>query len=187
MIVRASLGGLILAAALAGLPLSASLAQGMTGAATPTPRGPTYDANAEFHAGLNALADGKFRAAKLNFEHVLAMVPDQPMALSMLGQSEAGLGDLRGAARAYEASLRADPHQIVPARDLAIANEKLGRHDKALIQFQKLKQRADACGDACAEAGDLSGAVRDVEAAMASNNGAAGQSAPTGAAKAPAN
>jgi predicted Zn-dependent protease len=150
----------------------------MGGGGLPNARGPVYDPGKEFHAGVDALGAGKFRAARQNFEHVLAMIPDQPVALSMLGQSDAGLGDLKGAARAYDASLHADPHQIVPARELAITDEKLGRHDKALIQLQTLRQRADACGDNCAEAGDLSGAVRDVEAAMASN-GQASQSSKT--------
>ena len=178
---RANLGALVLAPLvallLAALPLTASHAQGMTGAATPTARGPSYDPNDEFHKGAEALGAGRYRAAKQNFEHVLAMVPDQPVALSMLGQSEAGLGDLKGAARAFEASLHADPHQVLPARELALTDEKLGRHDKALAQLQKLKVRADACADSCAEAGDLSGAVRDVEAALSQANQASAQSA----------
>jgi tetratricopeptide (TPR) repeat protein len=178
MFLRVTGGACVLAAALATLPIQAR-AQGMSGAATPTPRGPTYDPNKEFHQGIEALGAGKYRAAKQNFEHVLEMIPDQAVALSLLGQSEAGLGDLKGAAHAYEDSLHADPHQIIPARDLAIADEKLGRHDKALVQLQKLKQRADACGESCAEAGDLSGAVRDVEAAMSANSQAAAPSTKT--------
>jgi len=169
MIIRPAVGTLILAAALAGLPLSTSLAQGsmgMTGAATPAARGPAYDPNREFHAGTDALAAGKFRPAKTKFEHVLAMIPDHPAALYLLAQAEAGLGDWRGAARDDAASLHADPHQVFAARDLALADEKLGRHDQAAAQLQKLQQRAQACGDSCAEAGDLQGAVRDVEAAM---------------------
>ena len=174
---RAVFGALALVAAVSVLPLAASASDGgMGGGGLPSARGPVYDPNKEFHAGIEALGAGKFRAAKQNFEHVLAMIPNQPVALSMLGQSEAGLGDLKGAARAYETSLHADPHQIVPVRELAIIDEKLGRHDRALIQLQALKQRAEACGESCAEAGDLSGAVRDVEAAMASNSQAASQS-----------
>ena len=180
MLNRVVFSALALATALSLPPLAASASDGgMGGGGVPTARGPAYDPNKEFHAGIEALGAGKFRAAKQNFEHVLAMVPDQPVALSMLGQSEAGLGDLKGAARAFEASLHADPHQIIPARELAITDEKLGRHDKALAQLQSLKQRADACGESCAEAGDLSGAVRDVEAALASNSQAASQSTKT--------
>jgi len=168
---RAAFGALALVAAVSALPLAARASDGgMGGGGVPNARGPAFDPNKEFHAGVDALGAGKYRAAKQNFEHVLAMIPNQPAALSMLGQADAGLGDLKGAARAYDASLHADPHQIVPARELAITNEKLGRHDKALTELQSLKQRAEACGDNCAEAGDLSGAVRDVEAAMAANS-----------------
>jgi len=187
MLNRAVFGALALAAVVIVPPLSASASDGgMAGGGVPNARGPTYDPNKELHAGIEALGAGKFKAARQNFEHVLAMIPDQPVALSMLGQSEAGLGDLKGAARAYEASLHADPHQIVPARELAITDEKLGRHDKALAQLQDLKQRAQTCGDSCAEAGDLSGAVRDVEAVLAPNSQAASQSTNTLAAKTPA-
>jgi tetratricopeptide (TPR) repeat protein len=163
----ARLTSAVLTAALACLAPASALAQGMGVAVTPQARGPSYDPNREFHAGMDALGAGKYRVAKENFEHVLAMVPDQPVALSMLAQSEMNLGDLRGAAHDFEASLRIDPQQIIPARDLAIADEKLGRHDKAVALLDKLKARAQACGDNCADAGDLQAAVRDVESAMA--------------------
>jgi tetratricopeptide (TPR) repeat protein len=165
---RKRFGALLIASALTSLPLSAMASDGgMGGLGLPAARGPTYDPNKEFHAGVDALAEGKYRAAKQDFEHVLAMIPAQPAALYMLAQSEAGLGDYRSAVRDYEASLRIDPKQVVPARDLAITDEKLGRHDKAVAQLRLLKDRADACGDSCAEAGDLQGAVRDVEAVVA--------------------
>ena len=187
MRVRLSLGVLVFGAALASLPLAAAASEGgMGGGGIPNARGPVYDPNKEFHDGVEALGAGKYRAAKQNFEHVLAMVPHQPLALSMLGQSKAGLGDLKGAVRAYEESLRADPHQIGPAKELAIIDEKLGLHDKALAQLQNLKQRAAACGDSCAEAGDLSGAVRDVEAAMSQASQASAQPAQMTANKTPA-
>jgi tetratricopeptide (TPR) repeat protein len=159
---------LAIIAGFAVLAPTASLAQGMSDRATPAARGPTYDPNTEFHAGAEALAAGKYRAAKQNFEHVLLMVRDQPAALYLLAQAEAGLGDWRGAARDDEASLHADPNQVFAARDLAIADEKLGRHDRALEVLQTLKARASACGDSCSEAGDLEGALRDVQAAVAS-------------------
>lgn len=185
MFLRIAGGAVVLAAALVGLPLAAAASDGgMGGGGVPTPRGPAYDPNKEFHAGVDALAAGKYRAAKQNFEHVLNMVPDQPVALSMLGQAEAGLGDLKGAARSYEASLHVDAHQIIPARELAITDEKLGRHDKALSQLQKLQQRVDDCHDACAEAGDLAAAVRDIQSALLATSST--QSAQTPAAKAPA-
>lgn len=160
-------GVVAVAAVLAGLSPAASWAQGMGGAVTPQARGPSYDPGKEFHAGVDALAASRFRAAKQNFEHVLTMIPDQPAALFLLAQAEAGMNDWRDAARDDEASLHADPKQVFAARDLAIADEKLGRHDRALEVLQKLKDRASACGDGCSEAGDLEGALRDVRAAVA--------------------
>lgn len=167
-------GILMIAAMATALPLAAAASDGgMGGLGIPNARGPAYDPNKEFHAGIAALGDGKFRAAKEDFEHVLAMVPDQPVALSMLGQSEAGLGDLKGAARDYEAALRADPKQVIPARELAITDEKLGRHDRAVNQLLKLKAQDQACNHACLEAGDLDAAISAVEAVMSSSNQAA--------------
>ena len=98
---RARLGLLTAVVCLCLAPAS-SLAQGMGVTLTPQARGPSYDPNKEFHAGLDALSAGRYRVAKENFEHVLRMVPDQPVALSMLAQSEMNLGDLHGAARDFE-------------------------------------------------------------------------------------
>jgi tetratricopeptide (TPR) repeat protein len=175
---RVRLGAIAALGALVLVPSSASQAQGMGGLATPQARGPTYDPGHEFHAGVEALAAGKYRAAKLDFEHVVAMIPDQATALFLLAQAEANLNDWRGAARDDTASLHADPHQVFAARDLAIAEEKLGRHDRAQAELQKLKDRAAACNGSCPEAGDLEGAVEQVEAALSP-----AQAAPT---KAPA-
>ena len=38
--------------------------------------------------------------------------------------------------------------------------ENVGRHDRALEVLQKLKERANACGESCSEAGDLEFADR---------------------------
>jgi tetratricopeptide (TPR) repeat protein len=153
------------------MPAAAGAADdwGAGGGGVPQARGPAYDPNKELHAGIAALQAERFRAAKQNFEHVLVMIPDQPLALSMLGQSEAGLGDLKGAARDYEASLRADPTQVVPARELAIVDEKLGRHDAAATQLVKLKTQEQACNQSCPGAGDLDAAIAQVEAVMSSS------------------
>jgi tetratricopeptide (TPR) repeat protein len=179
MFVRARFGVLVgLGALFLVSSPNASLAQGMSGAATPQARGPAYDPNAEFHAGVEALGENKYRAAKSHFEHVVAVIPDQATALFLLAQAEAGLNDWRAAARDDEASLHADPHQVFAVRDLVIADEKLGRHDKAQAQLQKLKDRAATCGGSCSEAGDLEGAVRQAEAALTPARTAASSKAP---------
>jgi len=169
----------LLAALLISLPLTAGAAAG-GGAATPSPY-LGYDANKEFQGGLKALDAGRYHDAKQKFEHVLAVLPGQPTVLFKLGQTDAALGLLRDAARAYQDSLYADPRQIMAARELAIADLKLGRYDAALAQLQNLRQRAEACGVSCPEAVDLQGAVHDVEAALSSAGGAAARASKTGA------
>ena len=168
MVHRGVPGALVLAAAALLLAGAASASEGgMMGGGIPNPRGPTYDPNQEFHAGVEALDAGRYRAAKQNFEHVLDMVRDQPSALAFLAKAEAGLGDWRGAARDAEASMRADPNQVYPVKDLAIADLKLGRRDKAMAEFQKLKDRAAACRQSCAQAGDFDLVMKQITAAMA--------------------
>ena len=163
-------GAVLFAVMLACKPVAAEAADdwGAGGGGVPQARGPAYDPNKELHAGIAALQAERFRAAKQNFEHVLVMIPDQPLALSMLGQSEAGLGNLRGAALDYEASLRIDPTQVIPARELAIVDERLGRHSEAVTQLAKLKAQDQACNNACPGAGDLDAAIAQVEAAISS-------------------
>lgn len=162
---------ILFAAMLACMPVAAQADDwGVGGGGVPEPRAPVYDPHKELHAGIAALQAERFHSAKQNFEHVLLMIPDQPLALAMLGQSEAGLGNLQGAARDYEASLRIDPTQVIPARELAIVDERLGRHQEAVIQLVNLKIQDQACNHACLGAGDLEAAIAQVEAVMSSSS-----------------
>ncbi|MGH7734690.1 MAG: hypothetical protein ACREOE_13585, partial [Gemmatimonadales bacterium] len=104
--------------------------------------------------------------AKENFEHVVVMQPHEPAAHYNLGLAEAGLHDWRSAAENYAAALHEDPSRVDAARELAITDEKLHRHDQAMAVYGKLKARADACGDSCADAGELAPAVKAVETAL---------------------
>jgi Flp pilus assembly protein TadD len=128
---------------------------------------PTYDPAVEYQSGLQDLQAGKFRSAEGHFDNVLDVTPRNADALFMLGMAKAGHGDLKGAQHAYEKSLKVDPQQIPPRRELAITLSKLGQADLAKAQLDLLQKRADACGDTCPEAADLKAAVATVQAALA--------------------
>ena len=132
----------------------------------PTPSSSDYDANRAYTDGQKHLAAGEYHLAKEDFQRVLSVGPRQPAnVLYLLGRAEAGLHDYRGAANDYEAALRTVPTWIPPARDLAIAQARAGRRDKAVVEFEKLKARLAAC-NGCAQADDLAAAVKAVQAAI---------------------
>jgi tetratricopeptide (TPR) repeat protein len=137
------------------------------GGGMPSVQAPQYDPVEEYRNGVADLQAGKFKEAERDFDHVVEVAPKNADALFMLGMAKTGRGDLKGAARAYEKSLRADPGQIRAARELAITDARLGQPDKAQVQLATLKAKAATCADACAEAADLKAAIGAVEAAMA--------------------
>ena len=129
-------------------------------------KAPAYDATAEYAKGKAALQVGDFRAAERDFDNSLSVDRDNPDTLFMLGTARAGGGDLRGAVRAYEKSLRFNDKSIIVRREYAVALARLGQADKAQAQLAILKARSDACGGTCSEAADLNAAMTAVQAAM---------------------
>jgi len=159
------------ALALVATPLAAWASGGggggmSTGGGMPSVQAPLYDPVEEYRNGVADLQAGKFKEAERDFDHVVEVAPKNADALFMLGMAKTGRGDLKGAARAYEKSLRVDPGQIRAVRELAITDAKLGQADKAQVQLTALKAKAMTCADACAEAADLKAAIGAVEAAM---------------------
>ena len=146
-----------------------SMDMGAMGAGSPSPSSttPQYDASVEYQKGLTDLQAGKFRDAQRDFDHVLISLPQDTDTLFYSGMSKAGLGDLKGAQRAYEKVLKIDADQIPARRELAVTLAKLGQADQAKVQLDILQTRAAACGDACAQSADLKAAVATVQAAMA--------------------
>jgi len=136
------------------------------GGGMPSIQAPAYDPVEEYRNGVAALQAGKFKDAERDFDHVLDVAPRNADALFMMGLAKTGKGDLKGAARAYEKSLKIDPQQIRAARELAVTDAKLGQADKAQAQLTTLKARAAICADACADAPDLKAAIGAVEAAL---------------------
>ena len=135
------------------------------------------DPQTEYLAGMAALNNQKYRDAKSHFEQVLAVQHGHPYALYGVGKAEAGLGDLRGAARDYQAALEAEPTLIDALHQLALTDVRLGRDDQARAQLARLKQFAVTCASACAQAADIDAAIGEVETSL---------SAPATAAKTPA-
>ena len=120
----------------------------------------------EYRNGVADLQAGKFKEAERDFDHVVEVAPKSADALFMLGMAKTGRGDLKGAARSYEKSLKIEPQQIRSARELAITDAKLGQADKAQAQLGALKARAATCADTCPEAADLKAAIDAVNAAL---------------------
>lgn len=145
----------------------------MGGMGMPSMSAPAYDPVIEYQKGQDALQLGKFRDAETHFDNALSVDPKNADTLFMYGMAKAGRGDLKGAAHAYEKSLKIDPNQIPARREYAVALAKTGQGDKAQAQFAMLKDRATACADTCPEAADLKAAVAAVQAALAPTPGAA--------------
>ncbi|MBV8682271.1 MAG: tetratricopeptide repeat protein [Caulobacteraceae bacterium] len=127
---------------------------------------PSYDPAVEYHKGVEALKDGKFKDAERDFGNALSVDPKNADTLFMMGMAHAGRGDEKAAAKAYEKSLSIDP-QLVPARrEYGVTLAKLGETDKAQAQLAMLQAKAASCGASCPQAADLSAAVSSVQAAI---------------------
>ncbi|MGH7010002.1 MAG: tetratricopeptide repeat protein [Caulobacteraceae bacterium] len=156
---------LVLAAVIAGAPLTAA-ALGPGGDAVPAHAYTGYDANEAYRDGVSRLQAHQYHLAEEDFRKILADIPNQPIALYDLGEAEEGLGDLRGAAGAWETSLWADPTQYGLARDLALLDVKLGRAGKARKILANLEKDARSCGDSCPQAGWLETTIEAVKTAL---------------------
>ncbi len=130
------------------------------------PEGPQYNAADEARSGAAALQAGKYKDAARYFEHVTEAAPKVAVGWYLLGMAKAAGGDDKGAAKAYEKSVKLDPDRIDAHRDYAVSLAKLKQADKAGAQLDMLKSRAASCGDTCPQAADLKAAVAAVQQAM---------------------
>ena len=161
-----------IALASAGGMMGGASGMGSTGGEPPSMSAPTYDPSVEYQNGLAALQAGKFRDASRDFDHVLDSLPNDADTLFYSGMSKAGLGDLRGAQRAFEKTLKFDPQRIPARRELAVTLAKEGQTDQAKAQLDILQTQATACGDTCPQSADLKAAVATVQAALAPKSAA---------------
>jgi tetratricopeptide (TPR) repeat protein len=172
----AALGAILLAAS-GGAALASGGGGGGGGGemgsfGVPSQSAPAYDPTVEYNHGIDALKAGKFREAQHDFDHSLSVDPKNADTLFMLGVAQAEGGDLRGAVRTFEKSLKIDADQIAARREYAVALAKLGRTADAQAQLAMLKTRTDTCADTCPQAADLKAAMAAVQAALSPSGGA---------------
>ena len=164
-----ALRGLIVAvsAAIAIAPTAAPAipAQGET-VNVPQRFQPGYDTYAEYHGGLDDLKAGRYRDAETHFSHVLLMVPTDADSMFFLGMARAGRGDLTGARKAFQDTLRLDPHRVFARRELALTLIKLGQADKARAELAVLRQQSAECAGSCSDADAYADAIKSIEAAL---------------------
>ena len=163
------------AAAFTGVALAAG-GGGGGGGEMPSVSTPSYDPALEYQKGVTALKAGQFRQAEEAFDHVLTAAPRNGDVWLLMGVSKEGKGDLKGAEKAYEKSVKFAPDNIVAHQELGTALAKLNQADKAKAELDLLQKKAAACGDSCADAAKLKTAIAAVQGAMGTQ---AGQPAPS--------
>src|SRR6476659_3703452 len=119
------------------------------GGSTPSMNAPDFDAAAEYRKGMDALKASQFSAAKSSFARVLGVAPDDANTNFLAGMADAGLNDLKAAARHYEHAVRADGKMVVAQQELGVTYAKLGDRPKAEATLGKLKNMDASCGGSC--------------------------------------
>jgi tetratricopeptide (TPR) repeat protein len=157
----------LLGCILATLP-GVAFAMGNSGGATSSPslNVPQFDAAAEYRKGIDALKAQQFADARKSFAKVLGVAPTDANTNFLAGMADAGLNDLKSAARHYEKAVRADERLIPAQQELAITYAKLGDPAKAQATLGRLQKLNDACKAACKEADQLKQAIDAVQAAI---------------------
>jgi len=128
---------------------------------------PTFDAAAEYRAGIEALKASKFADAKKSFGKVLGVAPTDANANFLAGLADAGLNDFKAAAKHYEKATKANSKMVEAHQELANSYLKLGQRDKAEAELAKLQKLQADCKDACEDAAKLKDAVTAVQSALA--------------------
>jgi predicted Zn-dependent protease len=127
---------------------------------------PNVDPAAEYRKGIEAFKAHRYREAEEDFDRVLTVAPENGDVWLMKGLSEEGAGNLKGAEKAYEKSVRYDPNNVLAHEELGLALARLNQTDKAKAELELLQKKAAACGDRCADAETLKTAVSALQGAM---------------------
>jgi tetratricopeptide (TPR) repeat protein len=148
--------------------ISFAMSGGSSGGATSTPsmNVPQFDAAAEYRSGIEALQASKFADAKKSFAKVLGAAPNDANTNFLAGLADAGLNDLKAAAKHYERAVHADKKLVPAQQELAITYAKLGEQDKAQATLAKLREMDTACAGTCKDAESIKKAISAVEAAL---------------------
>jgi tetratricopeptide (TPR) repeat protein len=163
-----TLKAFLLATAILGLGGSALAAGSGGGGGSPMPSasGPTYDPAAEYARAVAALKAKDYKAAARAASHVTEVAPKSVDGWRLLGAARSGGEDWKGARKAYERAVKVDPDDAMSHAGLGLALANL-KDPKAQDQLNWLQAKAQACGDACPEAGSLKALTGAVQGAIA--------------------
>ncbi|HUZ12269.1 MAG TPA: tetratricopeptide repeat protein [Caulobacteraceae bacterium] len=139
---------------------------------------PQYDPVVEYQRGSAALQAGRYKDAIRAFDHVVDATPRAADAWLMLGMSKSGAGDVRGAEKAYQRSVKLDGGSIDAHRELALSEIRLKQPAKAGAELAALQARAATCAGACPDAAGLEAAITAIKAALAPPAPQAAKAAP---------
>ena len=128
---------------------------------------PDFDAATEYRNGIEALKANKFADAKKAFGNVLQVASTDANANFLAGLADAGLNDLKSAAKHYERATKANSKMVDAHQELAVTYVKLGQRDKAQAELTKLQKLDTDCAGKCEDASKLKDAVTAVQAALA--------------------
>ena len=137
------------------------------GMTSPSISAPEFDAAAEYRTGIEALKANRFSDARKSFNRVLGVIPNDANVNFLAGMADAGLNDLKAAARHYSRAVRANSKLVPAQRELAITYVKLGDRPKAQSTLEKLQQLDQACAGRCEDAQQIKEAISAVQAALA--------------------
>jgi len=154
-------------ASLLPLAVLASSGGGGGGGGSPSASAPMYDPAEEYHKGMEAVSNGKWKDAQRAFNNVTDAAPKAFEGWFMLGYAKAGGGDAKGARRAYERATKIKPEDIAARRELAINLAKSGEPQKAQSELTYLQGRAATCAEACPDTALLKSAITAIETALA--------------------
>jgi tetratricopeptide (TPR) repeat protein len=159
------------AAALAALLATASMglanSSGGSMSSAPSMSAPEFDAAAEYRAGIEALKASRFADAKKSFGKVLNVAGTDANANFLAGLADAGLNDLKSAARHYERATKSNGKMVEAHQELAVTYAKLGQRDKAQAELVKLQKLETDCKGTCENAQSIKDAITAVQAALA--------------------
>jgi tetratricopeptide (TPR) repeat protein len=137
------------------------------GTSSPSMSTPDFDAATEYRDGIESLKAQKFAEAKKSFARVLGVAPTDANTNFLAGMADAGLNDLKSAAKHYEKAVKADGKLIAAQQELGVTYAKLGDKAKAEATLDKLQKLNTACAGTCKDADNLKQAIDAVQAALA--------------------
>src|SRR5947209_2173752 len=105
-----------------------TLAMGNSGASgaavSPSTNVPQFDTADAYRKGIDALKSQQFSDAKKDFAQVLGQTPSDANTNFLAGMADAGLNDLKGAAKHYEKAVRADSSLVPAQQELGVTYAK---------------------------------------------------------------